>query len=32
MPIHPEKDVAMGTLHKIIKDVRITIEEFASLR
>ena len=32
VPIHPGKDVAKGTLHKIIKDIRITTEEFDSMR
>ena len=32
VPIHPGKDVAEGTLHKIIKDIRITTEEFDSMR
>ena len=32
VPIHPGKDVAKGTLRKILKDVGITIEEFEELR
>jgi len=32
VPIHPGKEVAKGTLHKIIKDVGITVEKFESMR
>ena len=32
VPIHPGKDVAKGTLGKILKDVHITVEEFENLR
>jgi len=32
VPLHPGKDVAKGTLRKIIKDLGITVEEFESLR
>jgi len=32
VPIHPGKDVAKGTLRKIIKDLEITVEEFEALR
>lgn len=32
VPIHPGKDVARGTLRKIIKDLEITVEEFEALR
>jgi len=28
VPIHPGKEVAKGTLRKIIKDTGITVEEF----
>jgi len=31
VPVHPGKDVAKGTVRKIIKDVGITVEEFESL-
>jgi len=32
VPLHPGKDVAKGTLRKVIKDMGITVEEFESLR
>lgn len=32
VPFHPGKDVAKGTLRKIIKDLGITVEEFEALR
>lgn len=32
VPLHPSKDVAKGTLRKIIKDLEITVEEFEALR
>lgn len=32
VPIHPSKDIAKGTLRKIIKDLEITAEEFEALR
>ena len=32
VPIHPGKDVAKGTLCKILKDIGITVEEFERLR
>jgi len=32
VPIHPGKDVAKGTLRKILKDAGITVEEFENLR
>jgi len=31
-PIHSGKDVAKGTLHKIIKDAGVTVEEFERMR
>lgn len=32
VPIHQGKDVAKGTLHKILRDAGITSEEFEQLR
>ncbi len=32
VPIHPGKDVAKGTLRKIIKDAGITVEQFEGMR
>jgi len=32
VPVHKGKDVAKGTLRKILRDVRITYEEFKSLK
>jgi len=32
VPIHKGKDVAKGVLHKILKDAKITIEEFNNLK
>ena len=32
VPIHKGKDVARGTLRKILKDIGISIEEFNQLR
>lgn len=32
VPIHSGKDVAKGTLRKILKDVGITVEEFERMR
>ncbi|MCD6154725.1 MAG: type II toxin-antitoxin system HicA family toxin [Candidatus Verstraetearchaeota archaeon] len=32
VPIHLGKDVAKGTLRKILKDIGITVEEFERLR
>ncbi|MDP2950745.1 MAG: type II toxin-antitoxin system HicA family toxin [Chloroflexota bacterium] len=32
VPIHPGKDVAKGTMRKIIKDVGITVDAFESMR
>lgn len=32
VPLHPGKDVAKGTLRKIIKDLGITVDEFEALR
>jgi len=32
VPIHSGKDVAKGTLRKILKDIGITVEEFERLR
>lgn len=31
-PTHPGKDVAKGALGKILKDARISVEEFEDLR
>jgi predicted RNA binding protein YcfA (HicA-like mRNA interferase family) len=32
VPIHKGKDVARGTLHKILKDIGISAEEFNKLQ
>jgi predicted RNA binding protein YcfA (HicA-like mRNA interferase family) len=32
VPVHPGKDVAKGTLHKIIRDAGVTVEEFQKMR
>lgn len=32
VPIHPGKDVATGTLRKILRDAGITVQEFDELR
>lgn len=32
VPIHPGRDVARGTLHKILRDAGVTQEEFERLR
>ena len=32
VPIHKGKDIAKGTLRKILKDVNITYDEFHSLK
>ncbi|MCS6937175.1 MAG: type II toxin-antitoxin system HicA family toxin [Candidatus Bipolaricaulota bacterium] len=32
LPIHSGKDVAKGTLRKIIRDLEITVDEFEALR
>ncbi len=32
VPVHPGKNVAKGTLRKILKDVGITVEEFENMR
>jgi predicted RNA binding protein YcfA (HicA-like mRNA interferase family) len=32
VPIHHEKDIAKGTLRKIIKDAGITVDEFEGMR
>ena len=32
VPLHPGKDIAKGTLRKIIKDLGITVDEFEALR
>jgi predicted RNA binding protein YcfA (HicA-like mRNA interferase family) len=32
VPFHTGKDVAKGTLHSILKDVGLTVEEFEKLR
>lgn len=32
MPIHQGKDIAKGTLRKIISDASIDVEEFEKLR
>jgi predicted RNA binding protein YcfA (HicA-like mRNA interferase family) len=32
VPIHSGKDVAKGTLGKILKDAKLTVEKFESLR
>lgn len=32
VPVHPGKDVAKGTLHKILRDSGITGEEFERLK
>ena len=32
LPMHPSKDIARGTLRRIIKDAGLTVEEFESRR
>lgn len=32
VPIHKGKDVAKGTLHKILKDVGLSYEEFKKIK
>ena len=32
VPIHPGRDVARGTLRKILRDAGVTVEEFEELR
>ena len=32
VPIHKGKDVARGLLHKILKDAKITVEDFKNLK
>ncbi len=32
VPVHPGKDIAKGTLRKILLDARVTREEFERLR
>ena len=32
LPIHKGRDVSKGVLHKILKDIELSIEEFEKLR
>ena len=32
VPVHPGRDVAKGTLHKILKDTRQSVDEFEQMR
>jgi len=32
VPMHKGKDVALGTLRKILKDINISIEDFEQIR